>query len=499
MHFNYPHEPNSNLLCCICRVPFIEPVTTRTCSHTFCRTCISEALEHARQCPVCRSPLFSVDDLSPANPIIRSLVDELVVKCIHSECPHTCQRQLLTAHLLDSCPFSLVACPNAKCDQTLARRDAPSHDCTQNLAVCDLCESKVPIDDLEDHVSKCQDGTTTCASCSANLSRSAAASHTATCPAAIIECPQVANGCSWIGPRSAFDSTHEQACPYIAIGSFLALNTAKFAQTAQDNFILRQKIDTLEDTIASMRRELQSVKAGLGPWYRPDEYSIQSYSVPASELPIDLQPSSASGSSGFPIPDTPFGPTVDHAPQQDVLAAYFPSEAPRTAQPQPTRRRTLPGSPSGWDGPASTPTNSRHVHTHSVGSAISGPGPASTTIAPLNLSGSLYGALTGIRESLVSLGTSLDSLGRRTDIALTNESMRVNEDTMALRASIHGLRMQVHTIMMDRNAAAVTGRNLENPSLSLGADGTWPSPSPTPFLSGPGRFYYPPPPGTTKL
>ncbi|KAJ7072192.1 hypothetical protein C8F01DRAFT_1205816 [Mycena amicta] len=364
MYYQYVVEPNSNLLCCICRAPFVDPVTTRSCSHTFCRSCCVQALAHARQCPVDRSPL-SVDDLLVADPIIRSLVDELIVECIHPDCSHTTQRQLLTAHLLDSCPFSL-------------------------------------------------DSMTKCESCTVELSRSEISSH-----------KSATNGCSWSGPRSVLESSHKSACPYEAIAGFFALNNKKFAQVAQENFILRHKIETLEDTLQTMRHELQSVKAALGPWYRY-----------ASDLPSDLQPSSASTSSrGFDAP-------------QDDFAAYFPSE---------TADDVLPTeSPSGWDALSSRQQQS---------------------------------ALVGIRESVVALGSALDSLGRRADIALTNETMRVNEDIMSLRASIHGLRMQVHTIMMDRNAQ-VTGRNLENSAVGsniLGTDGAWP-------LHG--RFYYPPPPGT---
>jgi hypothetical protein len=56
-------------------MPFVEPTTTRTCSHTFCRECIVRAVELAPQCPVDRSPL-TLDDLLPANPIVRSVSND---------------------------------------------------------------------------------------------------------------------------------------------------------------------------------------------------------------------------------------------------------------------------------------------------------------------------------------------------------------------------------------------------------------------------------------
>ncbi len=53
-------------------MPFIDPVTTRACSHTFCRECIFEALKHSLHCPVDRLPL-TIEGLEHADPIIRSV------------------------------------------------------------------------------------------------------------------------------------------------------------------------------------------------------------------------------------------------------------------------------------------------------------------------------------------------------------------------------------------------------------------------------------------
>ncbi|KAJ7680477.1 hypothetical protein DFH06DRAFT_419078 [Mycena polygramma] len=455
-------------------MPFIEPVTTRTCSHTFCRDCIVQAISHARQCPVDRSVL-SVDDLLPANSIIRSLVDELVVECIHrtSGCTHTCQRQSLATHVIDACPFGRVACPKGECTQTLDRIDAESHICPHTLVPCDLCGAEVQYDDFQNHRLECNEASVTCEFCSLELSGPEVLAHNHTCPDAVVPCSQAANGCGWTGPRATLSSVHTPSCPYEAIKGFFALNTTKFERIAEENLILRHKVDTLEHQVQTTKRELQSAKTALGPWYRPD--GVYAYST---DLPPEFQPASASSSSSsassrrFSVSFAGDAPTqFDHSPPQDVLAAYFPSEAP---DPQQTyrdrdvaaRRRTLP---AGWEPPFGV----------SPGASA-----ASHTVAPLNLSTTLEGALAGVRASVVALAGSVDSLGRRSDIALTNETLRLNEEVMSLRANVHGLRMQVHTIMMDRNAQ-VTGRSGEGATYMLGGlgDGAWPL-----HASGP-RFY----------
>lgn len=161
---------------------------------------------------------------------------------------------------------------------------------------------------------------------------------------------------------------------------------------------------------------MRAVRNALGPWYRPEG----SYTLPPSEeLPLGVQPSTASTSAQPSVFEA-------HTGAVDDFAAYFPSES---------------------EGTRST----RTVYDGGV------PFPRLTAIAPINLSTSLEGSLHGLHESVVTLAASVDSQGRRNEIALTNEAMRVNEEVMSLRANVHGLRMQVHAIMMDRNAQ-VTGR-----------------------------------------
>ncbi|KAJ6499154.1 hypothetical protein C8R45DRAFT_820994 [Mycena sanguinolenta] len=273
-------------LSCCASMPFVDPVTTRTCSHTFCRDCIVQAISHARFCPVDRSAL-SLDDLSPANSIIRSLVDELAVECIHrsSGCTHTCQRQLLTAHVMSACPFALVPCPKGECKDTLARKDTESHSCSSHtLSPCDLSS----------------------------------------------------NGCGWTGPRATLASSHISACSYEAIKGFFALHTSKFARLTEENLILRHKIDILEGALQTTKCEFQSVKIALGPWYRADGvYPVSAYSsrppLSSADLPTELQPASASSSSTTPPRARPFKPFYrdrDPAARRRTLPAGWEPLAP---------------------------------------------------------------------------------------------------------------------------------------------------------------------------
>ncbi len=58
---------------------------------------------------------------------------------------HTCQRQLLSAHLREYCQYEQVACSEEGCDEKVLRKDLgrPSHDCIHRIFACDACGSSI--------------------------------------------------------------------------------------------------------------------------------------------------------------------------------------------------------------------------------------------------------------------------------------------------------------------------------------------------------------------
>lgn len=153
-------------------MPFVEPMTSTTCAHSFCYDCIGPALQASPYCPIDRSPLSS-QDMAPSNPIIRhvrfpessrdfsfihsfssQMVDELIVECLNrtNGCEFTCQRHLLAAHLKDSCLFVEEQCPDPECSQKALRRDILCNNdiprCPHSLVVCDGCGAEMKAAEL---------------------------------------------------------------------------------------------------------------------------------------------------------------------------------------------------------------------------------------------------------------------------------------------------------------------------------------------------------------
>jgi hypothetical protein len=59
-------------VCAICHNPFIDPVTTSSCKHTFCKSCIIQSLTHRRLCPIDRSQIDQ-STLQDAGPVVRNV------------------------------------------------------------------------------------------------------------------------------------------------------------------------------------------------------------------------------------------------------------------------------------------------------------------------------------------------------------------------------------------------------------------------------------------
>jgi hypothetical protein len=84
--YDYVNESSilDDLICTICRAPFIEPVRTQ-CAHNFCRECISAFLQRSPRntCPSCDQHLSMADLADEKMPIIVHQLNNLVIRCPH--------------------------------------------------------------------------------------------------------------------------------------------------------------------------------------------------------------------------------------------------------------------------------------------------------------------------------------------------------------------------------------------------------------------------------
>ncbi|OCH95093.1 hypothetical protein OBBRIDRAFT_884174 [Obba rivulosa] len=472
--YSYVDNPNVNLVCCICRTAFVEPCTARTCCHTFCYDCIARAIGVSQQCPIDRLPL-TLHDLVPADPLVRNLVDELMVECPHREkgCSHECQRSLLSTHLKDTCEFTEVQCTHEQCRVWIARKDIGQH--------------------------------MRCHSSDTRTSQPPTAKQT--------------------------EATNDNVQPVTqeatsGLSEVSAQTTPRTDNSlATENAMLRMRLSALEGVVHSLHRQMQAVQRALGPWYRfeddissvPDlvEVAGPTTATSAHDISDTRAPrafhtdaharagETSAGENHVPVPtratrhaesmsSLPPARTPADAAELD-LASYFPSvdeenvydrQLPQL-EGRRERRPTIAGTPqrpyTQAQAPAPTlsppfasplsPTNYSPVAysplpTFSPNPSYTAPpvppAGAGISIPPLDPTTPLPNTLASLHGALVTLAGALGGIAS----ARTAEALRTGEELRGLRAAMHGLRMQVHDLLTAR--AVQAGRD---PSVLVQAGG----------------------------
>ncbi|THH09122.1 hypothetical protein EW145_g2229 [Phellinidium pouzarii] len=296
------------------------------------------------------------------------------------------------------------------------------------------------------------------------LKRADFTKHSQQCVEVEVPCMHNDNGCPWTGARKSLTS-HLSKCPYEAIKGFFVVNETRLSTLYEENTTLRQKLGNAEATIHSLRRDVDTARRALGPWWKSgdivahapmEEFSEPSTSAQDSQriteqsrwrAPNHFSPILTFSPESSLVSTTyeggPFGASAGPSSDPALFASYFPSPS-----------STNHGDPSSIPAHAGTtlaPADplARHLFPFSSrGPSDASPAPASH---PVDRDTTLEGALCGLRGSAVALSGAIDALARRTDVALTTENLRMNEEVGALRAIVHGLRMQVHALITERN------------------------------------------------
>lgn len=143
---------DENLVCPICRSPFVQPVRLR-CDHTFCRDCVRSAIQSdsrdVKSCPSCRVPTTGLETLSIPR-FVGHMLDDVVVYCPNgsSGCTTTIRRGDVQYHVDNNCLEAEQACPLPECSLLVARKYQAQH-CLHKSISCSACGESVLERDME--------------------------------------------------------------------------------------------------------------------------------------------------------------------------------------------------------------------------------------------------------------------------------------------------------------------------------------------------------------
>jgi len=258
----YVDTVNENLICPICRVALVDPVDTE-CEHTFCKECITQALEHNDVCPIDRSPFPRPATMTRSHKIVLNQLDSLLVEC--TCCAAHIPRSMLKHHLDRYCKESLVRCPDEGCLQQVKRKFAEQGCLHTDIACPDCGETHQEVVMSNHRETSCQERQKECQHCGAEILRCKQLQHEEECPDFIIPCMWAEYGCDYECKRGDLQF-HRGDCNFRLIGP-MADTLRKEIQT------LRSDVRYLTDKEQLQERRIKFLEGGQRGSYRQIDYS----------------------------------------------------------------------------------------------------------------------------------------------------------------------------------------------------------------------------------
>ncbi|KAL0085236.1 hypothetical protein J3Q64DRAFT_1746171 [Phycomyces blakesleeanus] len=408
-------EPNPNLICCVCQTPFIDPVIS-PCGHTFCQSCIYQAIETSPHCPIDRAPL-EISNLIPAVKIITNMVNELIVQCprLEAGCDFEGQRQFIQNHLDHDCLYSSTACQMEECKELFYKKDLDCHTatCQYRTIECLMCKKMLRAIQLQEHHDVCPAELIQCSHCSTSHTRSEYTKHINTCPLHPATCTHTQFGCTWAGKRHEQDD-HAQTCAYEAIKHFLFKQQHTERSLRHDLDQLQQENQRLRNQQDYLREHVQLTVDQLSLFF-------------PSHFPSQISTLATDNTYTHTATTDTTTPTVANNSTTSTTSTSISSIS---SSPYSYLQNGLPNSSSSSSSSSAVPTSS---------STLQNP------IRPILLADS-----ERLETELETLNANLISLELKQNMALMTETFRLQEEMQSLRAVCHGIRMQMHYVMMER-------------------------------------------------
>lgn len=242
---------DSNLMCPICHVPFIEPVVL-DCDHTFCGDCFGEyrnggpSTDRSR-CPSCRS--YHLGGSRKASRLIKNMCNDIQVRCPNDGCGSAMARGCVIQHVTKECPEYYLPCPNLECDKQTKRKNFVPEQCIHASHIECECGASVRLGRGEWIKHKDQD-------CPLSQDAALDASSSET-PAIQIKCPGSEYGCIDTVDPDTMD-VHTITCPLARLAPHLKKQSLLLTSLQEQltmakirNEVLETGFDRLNELIAN--------------------------------------------------------------------------------------------------------------------------------------------------------------------------------------------------------------------------------------------------------
>jgi hypothetical protein len=417
---DYVSPYDENLMCPICRCPFVDPVVLTECDHCFCRDCIRQTwastytpLGPRGDCPACRTPA-KLGPRSATSKILVNILDDLKVRCPKAEdgCEAQVKRGEVQDHINIYCGYAFVECPADSCEMPVRRKDM-AEGCLHYGVSCMDCHETMQKSNLDVHwKSQCPDRKVSCTMCKEDVFYRELDMHSReTCPAISVPCPGKALGCTARSKRTQSD-VHAKSCTFAKLAPILEAQS--------------QRLNEQEAAQKQMSRKLEVLETGFS--------TLQQIIYPKQDDPD----SSSAHPSRIPFLDGHTrSPSADSGSEMDPSTFRFPE--PSSSQPSssiPPPSRLAPEIPGSRLDDLAEPMDFDMASTFPPPTTDGGP-----YTSPLHHLLSMHESL---RDEMSRISSALQEVDGRHSMQNLNENLRTREEMTYLNAQIAGLSRQVH-------------------------------------------------------
>ena len=436
---DYVTAYDGNLMCPICRCPFVDPVILNECDHCFCRDCIRQTWTNAPnnvynplgprgECPTCRTPA-KLGPRSATSKILVNILDDLMVKCPKTDegCTAQIKRGEAQDHVSIYCGYALVECSADDCELPVRRKDLPQG-CMHYDVSCIACRKLMQKSNLENHWrGECRDRKIACSHCNSEVFYRELEEHNErTCPAASIPCPGKSMGCEFQTNKRQAES-HAKACLFAKLAPVFNAQKQRLDEQESAQKQMSRKLEILETGVSAMHSilnpELQNSSSSNNEDLVPTPQTDDSEALEVDEMDDDAGYLGNTNDLEYPHTDSPaFIP----APNQSLARA-----TPSTS----SRRAPHASDPRAVD--VSQPFNTDF----DVPSLFPPPTANGPYTSPLHHLLSMH---ENLREEMSRMNSALQELDGRHSMQILNENLRTREEITYIGAQVAGLSRQVH-------------------------------------------------------
>ncbi|KXT00516.1 hypothetical protein AC578_4075 [Pseudocercospora eumusae] len=458
---DYVVPADENLICPICRCPFVDPVVLTECDHCFCRDCIRQTwttssaynpLGPRGDCPTCRTPA-KLGPRSATSKILTNILDDLLVKCPKSDegCRSQLKRGEVQDHINIYCGYAVVECAERDCELPVRRKDS-TRGCLHVPVSCLACREEMQRVHLEVHWKrKCPDRRVTCILCNGKLYYRELAEHnTKLCPAISIPCPGAALGCNSRNMKAQAE-IHAKNCTFAKMTPMFEAMKSRMDEQEAAQLQMNRKLEVLENGFSAMHGVL------FRKMDDPDQISANPSSIPLLH---------GHGASTIDVSSI--------APLNEGDPVELPASEPSSTINSILIGHQIRNTPSGPVPEVPGPRPSELPEPYSLDFDLASPFPPPATnggpyVSPLHHMLSMHESL---RDEMSRVSSALQELDGRHSMQILNENLRTREEMQYIGAQVAGLSRQVGWLTSTQlQRQSRTGTPAPGPSGDMAAAG----------------------------